>query len=104
MREATDEVHNGLAIPQVPDSSMRERMAVANLALHSVAGIDDKSRKFLEYFKQQDAMAFEISMSIAGKSFKELSERRNDIALIAKNLWMTTTKANIAQIFIDDEE
>ena len=101
MREATNEVHNGLAIPQVAGSSMRERLAVANLALHSLAGINDESRETLEYFKQQDAIAFEISMSIAGKSFKELSARRN---VIARSLWMAKTKANIAQTFIDDEE
>ena len=101
MREATNEVHNGLAIPQVAGSSMRERLAVANLALHSLAGINDESRETLEYFKQQDAIAFEISMSTAGKSFKELSARRN---AIARSLWMTKTKANIAQTFIDDEE
>ena len=101
MREATDEVHNGLAIPTMPGSSMSERMAVANLALHSLAGIDDQSRKTLEYIKQQDAMAFEISMSTTGKSFKELSARRNSIA---RSLWMAKTKASIAQTFIDDVE
>ena len=101
MREATNEVHNGLAIPQVAGSSMRERLAMANLALHSLAGINDESRETLEYFKQQDAIAFEISMSTAGKSFKELSARRN---AIARSLWMAKTKANIAQTFIDDEE
>ena len=36
MREATDEVHIGLAISNVLDSFISERMAVANLA-----GIDD---------------------------------------------------------------
>ena len=101
MREATDEVHNGLAIPQVPGSSMREQMAMANLALHSLAGIDDESRETLEYIKQEDGMAFDISMSTAGKSFKELSVRRNDIA---RSLWMAKIKACIAQTFIDDEE
>ena len=34
MREATDEMHNGLSIPKIMGSSMRKRMAVANLALH----------------------------------------------------------------------
>ena len=76
-------------------------MAVANLALHSLAGIDDASRETLEYIKQEDAMAFEISMSTTGKSFKELSARRNGIA---RSLWMAKTKACIAQTFIDDEE
>ena len=101
MREATNEVHNGLAIPQVAGSSMQERMAVANEALHNLAGIDDASRETLEDIKQKDAMAFEISMSTIGKSFKELSARRN---AIARSLWMTKTKACIAQTFIDEEE
>ena len=35
LREATDDVHNGLAIRNVVGSSMQERFAVANLALHS---------------------------------------------------------------------
>ena len=80
---------------------MRERMAVANLALHILADRDDESRETLEYFKQQDAIAFEILMSTTGKSFKELSARRNGIA---RSLWMTKTKANIAQTFINDEK
>ena len=101
MREATNEVHNRLATPYVSRSFMREQMAVANLALHSLAGIDDQLREPLEYIKQEDAMAFEISMSTAGKLFKELSARRNSIA---KSLWMAKTKACIAQTFIDDEE
>ena len=101
MREATDEMRNGLAIPQVPGSSIREQMAMANLALHNLAGINDKSRETLQYIKQEDVRAFEISMSTAGKLFKELSARRNDIA---RSLWMAKTKACIAQTFIDDEE
>ena len=56
MREASDEVHNGLAIPNVPGQSIQERRAVANLALHSLAGIDDTSRETLEFIKQEDAM------------------------------------------------
>ena len=51
IREATTEVQNGLATAQVPGASMLERMAVANLALHSLAGIDDQSRETLEYIK-----------------------------------------------------
>ena len=47
MREVTDEVHNKLAIPKLPGSSMHERMVLANLALHSLAGIDDQSRETL---------------------------------------------------------
>ena len=101
MWEATEEVHNGLAIPKQPGSTMRERMAVANLALQGLAGIDDQSRETLEYIKQEDAMACEITMSTTGKSFKELSARRNSIT---RSLWMAKTKACIAQTFIDDEE
>ena len=100
MREASDEVHNGLAIPTVPGSSLRERLAIANLALHSLAGIDDNSRETLEQLKQEEAKEFELTMSTSGKIFKELSARRNSIA---KSLWMTKTKACIAQTFIDDE-
>lgn len=51
MQEATTEVQNGLATAQVPDAFMLERMAVANLALHSLAGIVDQSRETLEYIK-----------------------------------------------------
>ena len=101
MREAQNEVHNGLANSHVRGSSMSERMAVANLALHNLAGIDEQSRETLEYIKQEDAMAFEISMSTIGKSFKELSARRNSIA---RSLWMAKTKACIAQTFIRDEK
>ena len=80
MREATDEVHNWLAIPKVHGSSMQERLAVANLTLHSLADIDDNSRQTLEYIKQEDAMDFEIVMSTGGKLFKKLSARWNNIA------------------------
>ena len=100
MREATDDVHNGLAIPNVPGASMRERIAVANLALTSLAGIDDNSRERLESIKQENARDFEITMGTQGKTFKELSARRNSIA---RSLWMAKTKASIAEIFIDEE-
>ena len=100
LREAQEDVHNGLAIPYIPGSSMRERLAVANLALHSLAGIDDNSRETLEFIKQEDATQFEITMGTAGKSFKELSARRNSIARI---LWMAKTKACIVETFIDEE-
>ena len=56
MRKASDEVHNGLAIPNVPGQSIQERRAVANLALHSLAEIDDTSRETLKFIKQEDAM------------------------------------------------
>lgn len=75
MLEATDEVHNGLAIAKVPGTSMQERLAVANLALQSLADIDDNSKEILEYIKQEAAMEFEIATSTGGKSFKELSAR-----------------------------
>ena len=100
MREASDEVHNGLAIPKVPGSSLQERLAIANLALHSLAGIDDSSRETLDQLKQEEAKDFEITMGTSGKTFKELSARRNSIA---KSLWMAKTKACIAETFIDDE-
>lgn len=75
MREATDEVHNGLAVAKVPSVFMREQMAVVNLALHSLAGIDDNSQETLEYIKQKDARAFKISMTTTKKSFRKLSSR-----------------------------
>ena len=83
LREATDDVHNGLAMGNVVGSSMQKRLAVANLALHSLAGIDDNSRETLEFIKQEDATQFEIAMDTNGKSFKELSARRNNIARIS---------------------
>jgi hypothetical protein len=93
MREATEEVHNGLAIPNILGSSMRERLAVTNLALRSLAGIDNNSRETLEHIKQEDASTLEITMGTAGKSFKELSARKNSIA---KSLWVAKTKLCVA--------
>lgn len=55
---------------------MHERLAVANLALHSLAGIDDNTRETLEYIKQVATMKFEIVMGTSGKSIKEFSARR----------------------------
>jgi hypothetical protein len=100
MREATEEVHNGLTIPNILGSFMCERMAVANLALQSLAGIDDNLRESLEQIKQEDASTLEIAMRTAEKSFKELSARRNSIA---KSLWVAKTKSCIAQTFIDEK-
>ena len=100
LREATDDVHNGFAIPHIPGTSMRERLAVANLALHNLAGIDDNSRETLEFIKQENATHFDIAMDTGGKSFKEFSARRNNIA---RSLWMAKTKACIAETFIDEE-
>ena len=94
-------MHNGLAMGNVPGSSMQERLAVANLALHSLAGIDDNSRETLEFIKQEDATQFEIAMGTNGKSFKELSARRNSIA---RSLWIAKTKSCIAETFIDEEK
>ena len=102
MREATDEVHNGLSNARAGSSGgarAQERLAVANLALQSLAGVDESSRETLEYLKQEAATHFEIAMSTSGKSFKELSARRNSIA---RSLWMAKTKANIAETFISD--
>ena len=99
MWEATDEVHNGLATARVPGASMHERQAVASLALHSLAGIDDNSRETLESMKQDAAKEFEITMGTCGKTFKELSTRRN---AVAKSLWMAKTKACIAETFVSD--
>lgn len=78
---------------------MQERLAIANLALHNLAGIDDNSRETLENIKQEAAKEFEIAMSTGGKTFKELAARRN---IIAKSLWMAKTKACIAQIITSD--
>ena len=39
-------------------------------------------------------------METSGKSFKELSARRNSIA---RSLWMVKTKSYIAETFIDEE-
>ena len=75
LREATNDVHNRLAIPNVPDSSMREKLAVANLALHSLAGIDENLRETVENIKQENVREFEVAMGTSGKSFKELSAR-----------------------------
>ena len=92
-------MHNGLAIPNVLGSSMRERLAVANLALHNLAGNDDNSRETLEFIKQEDARKFKVAMGTGGKTFKYLSASRNSIA---KSLWMTKTKACIAETFINE--
>lgn len=99
MREATYDVRNGLTTPNIPGSSMQERLAVANEALHTLAGIDENARETLENIKQEDAQEFEISMSTGGKTFQELSARRNGIA---KSLWMSKMKACISQTFIDE--
>ena len=101
MREAANDVHNGLAVTNVPGSSRQERLAMANEALNSLAGIDDNSRETIESNKQKNARDFEIAMDSAGKTFKELSSRRNSIA---RSLWMAKTKACIAETFINEED
>ena len=83
-QEASDEVHNGLTAPRVLGTSTSERMAVANYALQSLAGIDESSRETLKYYKQEATKEFEIAMGTAGKTSKELSARRNGIA---RSLW-----------------
>ena len=94
-------MHNGLAIPQVSGSFMCERMTDANLTLYNLADIADQSWKTLEFIKQEDAMAFEISMSTTEKSFKELSARQNNIE---RNLWQAKIKSCIAETFINEEK
>lgn len=94
-------MHNGFVIPKMHGTSMQERLAVMNLILHTLAGIDDNSHKALEYIKQEDAMDFEIVTSTRNKLLKVLSVRRNNIA---KSLWMTKTKACIAETFIDKKD
>ena len=76
LREATNDVHNGLAIPNVPGSSMRERLAVAHLALHSLVGIDENARETLEDVKQENARKFEVAMETSGKSFKNYTQEQ----------------------------
>ena len=61
--------------------------------IYSLAGIDDNSRETLEYIKQEAAIEFEIAMGTGGKSFKEFSTIRNNIA---RSLWMAKIKAYIA--------
>ena len=69
-QEASDEVHNGLTAPRVPGTSTSERMAVANHALQSLAGIDESSRETLKYYKQEAAKEFEIAMDLRGRQAK----------------------------------
>ena len=101
MQEATDEVRNGLLGGNIPGTSTQERLAVANHALHSLAGIDENSRETLEYIKQECAREFQIAMGTAGKTPKELCARRN---AIARSLWMSKTKACIAETFPTDHD
>lgn len=96
MREVTNDVHKGLAIARVQSTSIHERLAVAKLALHSLANIDNNLRETHKYIKQEATMKFEIAMGTGDKTFKEFCARQNNIA---KNLWMAKTKTCIAQTF-----
>ena len=96
LQEATHEVHDRLAMGTTAGATGAERLAVANHALHTLAGIDENSRETLEYLKQECAREFEIAMATGGKTSKELCARRNFIARI---LWMAKTKAAVAQTF-----
>ena len=68
-------MHNGLAILNVPGSSMQERLAFANHTLYNLAGIDDNSSEALEFIKQKDAREFEVAMGTGGNTLKKLSAR-----------------------------
>ena len=98
-QEATDEVHNGLSANMVPGIATRERIAVANHALHNLAGIHDSSRETLEYMLQETAKEFQFAMGTAGKTSKELYARRNGIT---KSIWQAKIKASIAETFTQD--
>ena len=96
MREATEEMHNSLSVGRQVGTSTQERLAVANHAFTSLAGIDDNYIETLEYLKQECARNFQNAMGTGGKTSKELSARQNGIA---KSLWMAKTKACIAETF-----
>ena len=89
MQETTEEVQNSLSIGKQVGVSNQERLAVANHALTSLAGIDDDYRDTLEYLKQESAKQFQIAMGTGGKTSKELAARRDGIA---KSLWMAKTR------------
>lgn len=101
LQEASDEVHNGLSFMTPSGPARQEKLAVANHALHSLAGIEDNSRETLKYFKQEIAREFQISMTTGGKTAKELSARRNGIA---RSLWMAKTGECMAETFPMDVE
>jgi hypothetical protein len=96
MREAQEEVHNGLTMGRASRQMAHEREAVANHALEELAGIEDESRDTLEYISQEAAKKFQHSMSTDGKSYKELCARRDGIA---RSLWQAKTKVAIAEAF-----
>lgn len=80
VQEATDDVHNGLTTGRVPGASSKEKLVVANHALHSLACIDEGSRETLEDMTQNAAREYQITMSTGGKTPKELVAKRNGIA------------------------
>ena len=96
LQEASDEVHNGLSQVSPPGPATQEKLAVANHALHSLAGIEDNSRETLDYMKQEAARVFQISMKTGGKTARELCARRDGIA---RSLWRIKTKASVADTF-----
>ena len=96
MQEATDTVHDGLATTRGTRQTSNERLAIANHALHTLAGIEENSRDTLKYISQEARREFQDSMSANGKTFKELCTRRNGIA---RSLWLAHTKASIVETF-----
>ena len=100
LQEATYEVQSALSAGAQVGASTQERLAVANHALSTLAGIDDNYRENIEYMKQECAKEFQIAMATRGKTPKELCARRNGIA---KSLWMAKTKACIAETFPEND-
>ena len=92
---------NGLTLRRVPGASIQEKLAVANHALHSLVGIEDKSRETLEHIKQEVARESYITMDTRGKNLK--NSLHEDLAF-AKSLWMAKTKACIAHTFPMDSD
>ena len=70
IQEASDEVHNVLSLVTVQGHTSQEKIAVANHALHNLAGLEESSCETLEYMKQEAAREFQISMTTGGKTAK----------------------------------
>ena len=96
MQEVAEEVYNELTMGRVSGPTTHERFAVANHALHSLAGIEENSRDTLEYILQEAAKEFHFSISTDDKTFKELCARRNGIA---RSMWLAKTTACVAETF-----
>ena len=62
MQEATNDVHNGFAAGRVPRTSSKDKLVVANYALHSLEDIDEDSRETLKDMKQVAAREYQITM------------------------------------------